>query len=325
MLVRRKKSLVIQNSFGYTRSVEKGILQYLGEEKKAKSRDILDYLKKNGAEYTRMGLCNILKKLIEEKIIKIDKKGKATTYFLTKDHYDDTDYLGEIFAQHASKKLFQIPFQTYDSKSKHEIILDEFIKRIGVYTIFTELYSWKLTENKKKNSERTLNQDKWLHASKYLQNLSTEFFKELSKLASNSEQVDYKNRYSNYSEKILQVNQLNIVLKRKFPKEVAVFEQVLKDISKFQKSDKKIKQEIEQEKKYKKWKNNLIQKAKRNPKVKLGINECPICHYDGKLKIKSGPLKGRIFPTGFYMQYESGHMEFWYCQCCQHSEQKIKK
>jgi hypothetical protein len=268
-----------------------------------------------------MGSYLILKKMHDKKTINVDGKGKATTYSLAKEHFDDTDYMGKIFAQHASQKLFQIPLPDDPVKSKQEILLEEIVKRVGVYAIFTELFGWKLTKKQKTDSEKISIQDKWLHASRNLPNISTYFSTELSKLISNSNQLDRGSRYSNYTRKLFQVHYLANFLKLMFPKEVAACEQVLNNITELKKQDQKIKQEIEKSKKYKKWKDNLLRKAKKNPKLNLGKNECPICHYDGTTEIKAGPLKGKIFPNGFKLQFKMNDKNYRYCPSCEYSEE----
>ncbi|NQW12586.1 MAG: hypothetical protein HQ481_22200 [Alphaproteobacteria bacterium] len=116
--------------------------------------EIKKFLKENGVDYSKQGLVDLLNRLVKSGHIGKHslKNNIYPTYFIRKNIKQNISLQAKMFAIDASNYLLN-----NDQSSEQKEVLRDTIQKIGFYTIFNYIHSWKYKE---KNSNK--HQVEWL-------------------------------------------------------------------------------------------------------------------------------------------------------------------
>ena len=235
--------------------------------------------------YDHKGMDHILKKLMIKGLIKKNPKMHGRpypTYELTLEGSKDIRIKANIFSNSGNKILGiqNFPLMLSDMEK-----LEELVKIVGVYTIFTHLKGKQLSLTKSKITEQWQIENSWLGNTLPMNNVS--FF---------IKQCFFTFLKDDKSKK-QKIFKLEKELKKGFPEEYLQLEEIYSNL------DESVSQIRNKKRKWDElnaWKIKLSKQNKKN--IKLKPNQCPLCRYDGTKKVEIGPCKGQIFQDGYYPQ-----------------------
>lgn len=303
------------------------IRSFLRKEAEKTFGEIKQFLEENGITYAdNKGFDLALKSLIKKGDIGKHKiAGKShPTYYIRKKSLNDISDLANEFRRmiiHKRNEFPDLPLE--ESEAKEGYFLRNIIHRYGIYTLFSQMQSWKFTSKEKLHAMNLDRRRTWLKntvpsgiesvifedgitdlCGLRFYGTTEEFNQTISKMYEN------KQKWKKFLE-------LEETLKKMYPMEMVFFEEMMTRSPKEAEVTKKFISDVER---HEEWKRRIILKNKKNPKQSLKPNECPICHYDGTSKVKGGQAKGRIFPAGFVNEVTNEEGEHWHCPACGHWE-----
>lgn len=279
-------------SLGPPRLVE----QFLFENGRSRRGPIEKYLQdKSGKKYSdHKGLDYILDKVIENGKIRKLPKGPGRPYpeyELTQKGMNNIGLEANVFATDASRELLNYFIISSGTTSS---LLEEIIRKIGIYTIFVYLQAWRntLSTNSRKENVELVNT--WINHVLPMRDLSTYLEQLVIHLSSSSEKNKTYIFEDENKKKILK--DLQKELGKLYPDDTNLCQAVFETISSRVKEEKN---KMYDRKELEKW---IKLQEKRNTKFSkknIKENECPRCHYDGTKPVPKGPSKGKTFRLGF--------------------------
>lgn len=134
-----------------------GIERFLRRNPNVGFSKIRIFLKENDVDYTKMGLSLLLKKMIRDGTIIKDHNTKRPTYRIRDEQWKDIEFQAEIFEKEIREAFIKNVGSVFGKNDMK--MLNETLKRIGLYYLFTYLKSWNFVNTRTDVYE---NRIKWL-------------------------------------------------------------------------------------------------------------------------------------------------------------------
>lgn len=251
-------------------------------------------VEQTGKRYSdHKGLDCILDKMIKMGFIRKLSKGLGRPYpeyEITPEGIDDIGLEADTFASDASHELLNYGRISSGTPAS---LLEELVRKIGVYTTFAYLQAWKRTSTTNSREINTDSVNAWLNHVRSMRSLSIYFENLTDYLNSHQNRKAYIFEDEN-KKKILEM--LEKELEKIYPSETGVCKTILEKTSC---SVKQSKDDLRDIMELEKWVKLQEKRNKKFPKKKIKPNECPRCHYDGTRSVPHGPSRGKIIKNSF--------------------------